>query len=140
MSALLLDTGPLVACLDRADPHHKWVMHRFGSIQGHVVTTGAIITESAYFLQDVEDGIRRLADLMDILTVETWDCFAIPVLRSAHKLMAGYADTPMDFGDATLVLAAESFGIRDIATLDERRFRTFRFSRNRSFRLILQDG
>jgi uncharacterized protein len=80
MSALLLDTGPLVASLDRSDPHHEWVMQRFASIQGHVVTTGAIITEAAYFLQDVEDGIRRLVDLIDTLKVETWDCFAIPVL------------------------------------------------------------
>jgi hypothetical protein len=45
----------------------------------------------------------------------------------------------MDFADATLVLAGEFFGIRNIATLDERGFRTFRYDRNKPFRLLLQE-
>ena len=44
----------------------------------------------------------------------------------------------MDFADATLVLAAEHYGVGDIATLDHRGFRTFRYGRNKSFRLLLQ--
>lgn len=140
MSAVLLDTGPIVASLDRSDPHHEWVMQRFSSIRGHVLTTGAIVTEASFFLQDATGGIERLVDLIDRLRVEIWDCFSLQILRSAEKLVTAYADTPMDFADATLVLAAEHYGIGEIATLDQRGFRTFRYGRNKSFRLLLQEA
>jgi predicted nucleic acid-binding protein len=139
MSTLLLDTGPIVASLDRSDPYHEWVMQRFASIRGHVLTTGAIVTEAACFLQDIRGGIQGLVDLIEMLRVEIWDCFGLGLLRSAEKLMAGYADTPMDFADATLVLAAEHYGIGEIVTLDQRGFRTFRYGRHKSFRLLLQE-
>lgn len=139
MSVLLLDTGPLIASLDRSDSYHDWVMRRFSSIQGRVVTTGAVITEAAFFLQDVRDGTRNLIALIEALRLEVWDGFNIQALRSAERLMAKYGDVPMDFPDATLVLAAESFGIGNIATLDQRGFRTFRYARNKSFRLLLQE-
>jgi predicted nucleic acid-binding protein len=138
MRPLLLDTGPVVASLDRSDSQHEWIMQRFTSIRGRVVTTGAIITEAACFLQDTRDGIRNLIALVEALRIEIWDCFAIDALHSAQRLMAIYADTPMDFADATLVLAAEHYGVGEIATLDQRGFRTFRYGRNKSFRLLLQ--
>jgi uncharacterized protein len=140
MSAVLLDTGPIVASLDRSDPHHEWVMQRFSSIRGRVLTTGAIVTEASFFLQDATGGIGRLVDLIDRLRVEIWDCFSLQILRSAEKLVTAYADPPMDFADATLVLAAEHYGIGEIATLDQRGFRTFRYGRNKSFRLLLQEA
>jgi uncharacterized protein len=139
MSAVLLDTGPIVASLDRSDPHHEWVMQRFSSVRGRVLTTGAIVTESSFFLQDATGGVDRLVDLIDRLRVEIWDCFSLEILRSAEKLVTAYADTPMDFADATLVLAAERYGIGEIATLDQRGFRSFRYGRNKSFRLLLQE-
>ena len=46
MSAVLLDTGPLVATLDRRHPQHDWVMQRFASVTGGVLTTGAVISEA----------------------------------------------------------------------------------------------
>jgi len=140
MSAVLLDTGPIVASLDRSDPHHEWVTQRFASIRGRLLTTGAVVTEAAFFLQDIRGGMERLVDLIDTLSVETWNCFDLGGLRAAERLMAGFADTPMDFADATLVLAAEHYGIGDIATLDQRGFRTFRYGRNKSFRLLLQEN
>lgn len=139
MSAVLLDTGPIVASLDRGDPHHDWVMQRFASVRGCVLTTGAIVTEAAFFLQDAKGGIKGLVDLIDVLRAEIWNCFGLAQLHSAEKLMTEYADTPMDFADATLVLAAEHYGIGQIATLDQRGFRTFRYGRNKSFRLVLQE-
>ena len=51
--------------------------------------------------------------------------------------MKKYADTPMDFADATLVLLADETGCDHIVTLDERGFRTFRFRSTRRFQLVL---
>ena len=57
--------------------------------------------------------------------------------RLARCLMKKYADTPMDFADATLVLLAEETGQSEILTLDERGFRTYRYRGTRRFRLVL---
>jgi predicted nucleic acid-binding protein len=43
----------------------------------------------------------------------------------------------MDFPDATLVWIAESSGIDRILTLDRRGFSSFRFAKNRRFKLLL---
>jgi hypothetical protein len=53
--------------------------------------------------------------------------------------MKKYANVPMDFADATLVLMADEVAVGEIFTLDERGFRTYRYGRNKRFRLVL-DG
>jgi predicted nucleic acid-binding protein len=68
------------------------------------------------------------------------DSFQPAGLRAAAALMHRYADTPMDFADATLVVLAGDLGVHRVLTLDERGFRTYRHGRNQPFRLILQDG
>jgi predicted nucleic acid-binding protein len=65
--------------------------------------------------------------------VEIWDCFTIRCLHVTVERMAAYTDVPMDFADATLVLAAEHYSTADILTWDERGFRMFRYSRNNRF-------
>jgi hypothetical protein len=58
-------------------------------------------------------------------------------LASAVGLMSKYADVPMDFPDATLVWIAESPGTDRILTLDRRGVSSFRFGKNRRFKLLL---
>jgi hypothetical protein len=50
--------------------------------------------------------------------------------------MDKYADPPMDYADATLVLLAERLGFYDILTLDWRGFTAFRTRDGRSFNLV----
>lgn len=51
--------------------------------------------------------------------------------------MQRYADTPMDFADATLVLLAERLAIHEILTLDCRGFNTYRPSSVAALELVL---
>ena len=139
MKAILLDTGPVIAILDRRDSHHEWMLPRFAQLQGRLVTTGAVVTEATFFLQDIKDGILRLFEFLEAPHVEIRDAFTQPRLHSAATLMAAYADTPMDFADATLVVLAEELETNQIITLDERGFRAFRYRRNKKFQLLLQD-
>ena len=60
-----------------------------------------------------------------------------PQVVAAARLMAKYADTPMDYADATLVLLAEELGVTDVATLDTRGFSTYRTAKGKAFRLVL---
>jgi uncharacterized protein len=139
MRPLLLDTGPIIASLDRQDACHNWVLRRLRAIRGPLVTTGAVITEAMFFLQEIKGGPPRLVEIVETSGSEIWDCFTVTRLHAAIERMAAYADVPMDFADATLVLAAEHYETGDILTLDQRGFRTFRYSRNKPFRLLLQD-
>ena len=50
-------------------------------------------------------------------------------------LMQKYRDHPMDLADASLVRLAEERHVRDIFTLDERDFRTYRIHGRQSFRI-----
>jgi predicted nucleic acid-binding protein len=134
----LLDTGPLVALLDRSEPDHERVQSSFASLRGvRLITTAAVITETFYFLSDVRDGPASLASFLDASAIEVRDAFGPEALAAAVRLMSKYHDIPMDFPDATLVWIAESSGTDTILTLDRRGFSSFRFGKNRRFKLLL---
>lgn len=52
--------------------------------------------------------------------------------------MEKYADLPMDYADATLVLLAERLGVFDVLTLDRRGFTVYRSTQGKHFTLVLQ--
>jgi len=139
MKPLLLDTGPIVALLDRNDSYHDWVAPRFGNIVGPLVTSGAVVTEATFFLQHVKDGVARLFEFLSHPQIHIRDIFQPSKLHAAAVLMRRYADTPMDFADATLVVLAQELETKQVLTLDERGFRTYRHGRKASFHLVLQD-
>jgi uncharacterized protein len=136
MNACLLDTGPLLALLDRSEPEHNLVRGFMLQFRGaRLVTTGAVVTEAS--LSDVQNGSASLASFLDASAAEVRDVFSPNALSAAVRLMSKYADIPMDFPDATLVWIAESSGIDGILTLDRRGFSSFRFGKNRRFKLLL---
>jgi predicted nucleic acid-binding protein len=138
MTACLLDTGPLVALLDRSEPDHNPVRSFMTRLRGQrLITTGAVITEAFYFLSDVQNGSASLASFIEASAIEVRDAFTPEGLDVAVRLMNKYADTPMDFPDATLVWVAEQTGTDRVLTLDRRGFSAFRFGKNRRFRLLL---
>ena len=140
MKTWLLDTGALVAFLDAGDAAHDRVVEVFGSLRGAFLTTGAVVTEAFYLLRYAPTGGERLVDFLDETGVVVMDVFGRDHLRRVIRLMDKYVDAPMDFADASLVLAAEETGHDEILTLDERGFRAFRFRGTRRFRLVVQGG
>ncbi len=136
----VVDTGPVVAFLDKKDPCHEMVRGGWAPLTGKFVTTGAVITEALHFLQPIAGGAEALAALLRKGLIAVDDAFAQSRIDAAIALMSKYEDIPMDFADATLVLLAERLATANMVTLDERGFRTFRFSGKRRFRMVLQDG
>jgi len=134
----LIDTGPLIAYFNRSDPAHDVVANVLDGFSGHLVTTSAVITEAMYFLSDSADGPTALAEFLLVSGTRVVESTQPEQVASAAALMRKYADTPMDFADATLVLAAGELGITEILTLDRRGFSTYRAGRGKPFRLILK--
>ena len=137
MKTWLIDTGPLVAYLDRGDPAHPSVAHTFGGFSGRFATTSAVITESMHLLAEARDGPMLLAELVRSTDIQTFECARPEQLLPAATLMRKYGDTPMDFADATLVLLADEIGVVDILTLNRRGFSAYRTAKGRKFLLVL---
>ena len=140
MNICLLDTGPLVALLDRSESDHDRVQSFMARSRGsRLVTTGAVVTGAFYLLSDVRDGPASLASFLADSATEVRDVFSAEALGAAVRLMTKYADVPMDLPDATLVWIAELSGTDTILTFDRRGFSSFRFAKNRRFKLALDE-
>ena len=137
MRTCLADTGPLVAYLDASDPEHETVAAWLDEYTGLLITTSAVVTEAMHFVAGTREGPERIVQLLELTGARIHDCAQPTQLRKAVALMRKYADTPMDFADASLVLLAEQTSVLDILTLDRRGFSTYRPSRGRAFRLVL---
>jgi len=133
----LLDTGPIVAYLDSTDPYHEVVAGRLEGFAGRLITSCAVVTEAMHFVAETPSGPQLLADFLASSGARIYDLAQPAELRDAVQLMARYADTPMDYADATLVLLADALAIGDILTLDWRGFSTYRTSSRRRLRLML---
>ena len=75
---ILVDTGPLVAYLDRGDSAHEFVRSRWEPIAGRFVTTAAVFTEAMHLLRPVQNGAETLVDLFRESSLLLEDVFQFP--------------------------------------------------------------
>lgn len=132
----LVDTGPLIAYLDAREASHAAVAATLERFTGGMATTSAVVTEAMHFAQRLEQGPRRLAELLGEADAEVLDLSRPVDLLEAVALMERYASVPMDFADATLVLLAEALASNEVVTLDRRGFSAYRTRTGRTFRVF----
>ena len=117
MTAAIVDTGPLVAFLDRGEQRHHWVAERFDELDAPLLVCEPVLAEAMYLLarypkaQDavlelIQNGAIRIAFRIDE---------HIGILR---RLLQKYRDTPMSLADACIVCMAEIHDRHAILTLD----------------------
>ena len=93
--------------------------------------------ESTTFLADVPEGPTSFASLLVASGAQVAESTQPEQVLEAAELMRKYADTPMDFADATLVQLASELGVTDVLTLHRRGVSTYRSTRGKAFRLVL---
>lgn len=132
--AVLVDTGPLVALFDPADRARQACTDELARLEGRrLVTSLAVVTEATYLL---EFSLQAQAALLTFVAAALELAPLGPAhVTKARDLMTKYSDLPMDFGDATLVVLAETVGTSNVFTLDRRDFGIYRVGR-RKFRLL----
>lgn len=135
MADLLLDTGPLVALLDRSERNHSRCLGFFQGFRGRLLTIEPVLTEAVYLLGPLFANQKPALDFILQGGAELVP-LTPSLLKRAATLMAKYADVPMDFADAALVALAEESGIRDILTLDRRGFTVYRIGGRKTFRIV----
>ena len=131
----IIDTGPLVALLNRREKHHAWVVEQLRAISVPLVTCEAVISEAAYLLGQTDHGLSRLAELLRnqaILVAFRFDEEMSPVC----DLLAKYSNVPMSFVDACLVRMSETNVRSTVFTLD-RDFLIYRQSNGKEIPLLI---
>lgn len=128
MTAILVDSGPLVALLDRRDGYHSWARDFFATVRPPIKTCEPVLTECCHLLRRLPGGDQAVLQLVSarILTVE----FRIwPELEHIRALMKKYAAVPMSLADACLVRMTELEPDSTIVTIDSD-FRIYRRNRH----------
>ena len=135
MTPVLLDTGCIVAMLDRSAEHHEQCVELISAIDSPLITCEAVIAESCYSLRGLRGAAAAVLENVDS------GVFLIPYRLTGNaagvlRLMKKYADLPMDFADACLVDMAGDYRTGRILTLDSD-FRVYRWAKDRPFDLLL---
>jgi predicted nucleic acid-binding protein len=125
--ALICDTGPLYAAMDRADADHEVCAQLLTHSLDQLLVPAPVVVELDWlagnrlgpepfsaFLADLVDGAIAVVDLVRADYVRV------------RELFGRYADLKLGFVDAAVVAVVERFGEPKLATLDHRHFDTIR--------------
>jgi predicted nucleic acid-binding protein len=114
---ILLDTGPLVALLDRRTTQHDWSVAQFGQARSPLLTCESVLSEAMFLLQHVPNGCRQVTALVQRRVVQL--AFRLDQeFEAVTALLIRYRDQPMSLADGCLVRMAEQFKDASVLTLD----------------------
>jgi predicted nucleic acid-binding protein len=118
LNSVLIDSGPLIALFDSSEARHKQVHAFLRKKTYRFISTLAVITEVSHMLDfDVRAQLAFYGWVLHRgLIIGDINQNDLPRIM---ELTEKYADLPMDFADATLVLSAEKTGIREIISFDK---------------------
>lgn len=135
--ALILDTGPLYASLDRSDADHQACRALIESADEPLVIPGPVLVEVDYWIgQRLHPGVlvALLADIEAGAYVVV-DLAAQDYAR-VRELCDRYADADIGFVDAAVLAIVERLGESKLATLDRRHFGLLRPRHRESIDLL----
>jgi uncharacterized protein len=117
MTRIIVDTGPLVAYVNRRDRWHRWVVQQMTALAPPLVTCEPVLTEACFLIGRAggqpADLVRQVAQR----TIEIGIDLEADA-QAAESLMRRYADTPMSLADACLVRLSERMPDCRVFTLD----------------------
>ena len=117
MPAAIVDTGPLVAFLDRAERHHDWTVALVEAPEAPLLVCEPVLAEAMFLLSDLPKAQDALYDLLDkgALRIAFQVGEHIEPLRALHRK---YRDRPISLADTCVVRMAELFERHQVFTLD----------------------
>jgi predicted nucleic acid-binding protein len=115
---IILDTGPLVALLNRRDTYHDWAKAQFSAIEPPVLSCEAVLSEACFLVRGLPGGPRTVLDLLNRGVVEI-PFRLVEEADPVTRLLTRYASVPMALADACLVRMAEQHAKSTVMTLDK---------------------
>jgi predicted nucleic acid-binding protein len=136
LTPVLLDTGIIVAALDRRERRHAVSLRAMEEMDRPIYTCEAVIMESCHLLRKLPGAAESV--LANLSRGHFQIAFQLqPVVSEVQALMHKYRDTPADFADACLIQMADKLNTGDILTLDSD-FRHYRWRKTRHFNLLIR--
>lgn len=124
MTPIVLDTGPLVALLNRRDRYHGWTTEQWADVDLPVLTCEPVLTEACFLLRELSGGPAAVLELVGRGVIKI--AYGVEAeVQALGRLMTRYAGVPMSLADACLVRMVERHPAARVLTLD-RDFRVYR--------------
>jgi hypothetical protein len=123
--ALILDTGPLVALVDRSDPDHERCRELINAAAEVRIVPVCTLVEIEYQLRPWHGGFTGLMRDISAGRLEVHVPDPGEVARAA-ALVEEYADLPFGLVDASVLACVERLRETKLATLDRRHFNVVR--------------
>ena len=96
MKQCLVDTGALVALLDRSDIHHFWAIECFKTLRPPLITCESVLAETLHLLGDLPPSSAALSRLHRDRIIRVDFQFELHA-RTVLKLVEKHQDLPMGF-------------------------------------------
>lgn len=114
---VLLDTGPLVALLDKGDEHHRWCGEQIRLIEPPLLTCEAVLAEACHLLGGHPTAVATIRAWLREGTVKI--AFSMdPHSDEVFERMHSYRNLPMSLADACLVSMSDRITDSHVFTLD----------------------
>ncbi len=134
----IVDTGPLVALLDRRERHHGWSVEQARNLAPPLLVCEPVLVEASYLLAQLPPAQDALFALIEKGALRI--AFHLEEhLQEIQGLRKKYHDRPISLADACLVRMAEVFDDHHVLTLDSD-FAVYRKHGRKSLALIHPRG
>jgi uncharacterized protein len=125
--ALICDTGPLYAAMDRADIDHDACKQLISTTTERLLVPSPVVVELEW-LASSRLGLQPFSSFL--ADIQAGDLTIVDLIRADYarirELLNRYADLKLGFVDAAVVALVERLNERKLATLDHRHFATVR--------------
>lgn len=131
---VLLDTGPLVALLNRREKLHQRVKAVLSQVPAPLLTVEPVVAEALFLLRPVPGGAQAVLSMLrnGFLRIP----FALaPEAGDIADLMTRFASVPMSLADACLVRLVELMPDASVFTFDSD-FTIYRARKSRVIQLL----
>ena len=114
---VIIDTGPVVAFLNKRDRFHDWAVAQFALLEPPLLTCEAVISEACFLVRGLDGGESAILELISRGAIEVPFTLQHEV-SAVQKLMARYASAPMSLADACIVRTSELHADSRVMTFD----------------------
>lgn len=124
---MIVDTSALLAYFNAREPDHEAVSSVIDNNDGPLVVSPYVLAELDYLVAQ-RVGLDAELEVLRELNSGAWELAVIGAaeLEQAISIIEKYGDQNIGVADASIVVLADRYGTKSIATLDRRHFDVLR--------------